>query len=460
MLKRILKFTGFMIMALIVWTQSQELFLAYFVFFSLLLLSGLYLLEDSKPHLFGAALAVIGVLYLVMLLQHPMPEMVLLGFVQALLVVFFILYRRHWESLIRMETQLCEAAHESLKALQQKHRSRLESLHHLEKQVAGLLDLFEIARDFNDCLSFEGTAAILKERAMPELPFKQMLLVLLANQETETATAVQRVLCVNERGVQDSQGSEILMPHDLQLMQTVKGTHKMFQGDGGELAFPIMMDGVLRAYLLVTGTLPDDLAKFEVLAATMALQVKKIYLYETVRELSIQDGLTNVFVRRHFMERLDEELKRSLKYELPLAVLMLDSDHFKRYNDAHGHLAGDAALKQVATLLRENLRRVDILGRYGGEEFVVVTPETRKTEASEVAERIRSNIARHNFQVYNDQTRVTVSIGVTLFPDDIPDSFPKSNIANLAAELIHRADQALYRAKEEGRNRVVFYKDL
>jgi diguanylate cyclase (GGDEF)-like protein len=395
-------------------------------------------------------------LYGIHFLRHPIPEMFILGLLQIGLAALFFIYRRHWESMIHGESGLATAANESLQALKQKHQSRLESLHHLEKQVAGLLDLFEIARDFNDCLSFEGIAAILKERVMPELTFRQMMLILLEKQGEETV--VQRVLAINERGVEDSPGDQILTSKELKMMQRAR-EQKMIQ-NSEELAFPITIENELRAYLLVSGSNPDDLAKFEVLAAYLALQVKKVRLYETVRELSIQDGLTGAFVRRYFVERLDEELRRSLKYELPLAVLMLDIDHFKRYNDAHGHLAGDATLKQVATLLRENLRRVDIVARYGGEEFVVVTPETRKAEANDVAERIRSNIARHNFKVYNDQTRVTVSVGVALFPDDIPDSFPKTDVASLAAELIQRADQALYRAKEEGRNRVVFYKDL
>lgn len=457
MLKRILKSAGFVLLAILIWGRGEDLFLTYFVFCSILLLFALYFLEENQPYLFAGALAVIAVLYFVETIKHPMPEMYGLFLFQSVLVIFFIGYRRSWISSIKTEAHLCTSTHESLQTLKHKHESRLESLHHLEKQVAGLLDLFEIARDFNDCLSFDGIAAILKEKVMPELSFQQMLLVLLEKREEESA--VQRVLSINEMGVQDSLGSELLTPKNFQSMQFAKETGKMYQVEK-ELAFPILVDGELGAYLLVSGSGTDDLAKFEVLAAYLALQVKKVRLYETVRELSIHDGLTGVFVRRHFEERLDEELKRSLKYDLPLAVLMLDIDLFKRYNDTQGHLAGDATLKQVAALLRENFRRVDIVARYGGEEFVVVLPETRRAEASEVAERIRSNIARHNFKVYNDQTRVTVSLGVALFPDDIPDTFPKTDFAALAAELIQRADQALYRAKDEGRNRVVFYKEL
>ncbi len=223
---------------------------------------------------------------------------------------------------------------------------------------------------------------------------------------------------------------------------------------GDSWLFPLMSDGKLTACLVVHGANKDDLAKFEVLSAFMTLHVKKVDLYETVKELAIRDGLTGVFVRRHFVERFEEELRRSDKYGLPLAVLMLDIDHFKRYNDEYGHLAGDATLKQVASLLRESLRQVDIVARYGGEEFVMVLPETRWEGAVEVAERIRSSIARHNFKIYSQGTRVTVSIGVSLYPSGKVHMAGK-NINETVETLIHAADKALYRAKEEGRNRVI-----
>ncbi|MBN1689200.1 MAG: GGDEF domain-containing protein, partial [Candidatus Omnitrophica bacterium] len=135
-------------------------------------------------------------------------------------------------------------------------------------------------------------------------------------------------------------------------------------------------------------------------------------------------------------------------------------DHFKRYNDEYGHLAGDTTLKQVADHLKGSLRRVDIIARYGGEEFMIVSPETRSEGALDVAERIRSGIARQNFKIYNQQTRVTVSIGVTLFPDDLRETMSSDEAAKVAFELIRHADRALYRAKEEGRNRVVMFRDL
>jgi diguanylate cyclase (GGDEF)-like protein len=224
--------------------------------------------------------------------------------------------------------------------------------------------------------------------------------------------------------------------------------------------FPIMEGDEISSVFAIHGIKEEDLARVEVLTAYLVLLIKKIKLYETVRELAIVDELTQVFVRHHFLERLEEELRRSIRFKLPLTVLMLDIDHFKRYNDDFGHLVGDATLTEVSDLLKRNLRRVDLVGRYGGEEFVVAMPETRVANAAEVAERIRSSIARHDFLVYNVKTKVTVSQGITVFGGEVAAQTEPINVKALAAELIREADEAMYRAKEEGRNRVCLHKDI
>lgn len=457
MLKRVLKFIGFVFLLVTVWVQSHELFLCFFVFFSMLPFAPIYFLEENNRGMFAGGIFLCGVFYVIFFIRYPSVEIFLIGIFNVAIVALLMWYRNTWSKIVAIENAQCERAHQNWRNLEAKHKSRLESLHHLEKQVAGLLDLFEIARDFNDTLSFEGIAAILSERVRPELQFEEMFLALVEKKETERQ--ISRILCINERGVQDNVDRESLSDSEIKALEKVTQSRVLFQEDN-RLTFPIIIDGEIGAYLLIAGIQQEDLAKFEVLAAYLALQIKKVRLYETVRELSIHDGLTGVYVRRHFVERFDEELKRSMKYNLPLAVLMLDIDQFKRYNDAYGHLAGDATLKQVAALLRQNLRRVDVVARYGGEEFVVVTPETRKSAVIEVAERIRSNIARHGFKIHNEQTRVTVSIGIALFPDDIPPAFPMEDTGAVAMELISRADRALYQAKEEGRNRIVFYQEF
>ena len=473
MFKRWLLILLLLSLAAVVAAESSELILSFYVLFPVMLLPlFLILLDETAPKIFFGALTFTGLFYLYHLYRHPHAEMGVLGAGLGIFIAAVLFYKRRWKDLLAKETSAARASREELEALKQKHGSRLESLHHLEKQVAGLLDLFEIARDFNDTLGYGPMAEILLRRVMPQIPFKRLILAL-SEKPHAGPLAVHRVFSVEDQNILESEGLKALSTDEIRWLETTAAQGKMLQ-ERESFTFPLMMEGRFAAGLIIEGAHEDDLAKFEVLAAYMTLQVKKIQLYETVRELSIHDGLTGVFVRRHFMERFEEELTRSLKHTRPLAVLMLDIDHFKRYNDSHGHLAGDATLKQVAQLLRENLRKVDRVGRYGGEEFVAVIPEAGRTEALEVAERIRSSIARTNFKVFNDQTKVTVSIGISLFPADAAGMLTgesqtavtestdlpgagDNKVPEIALELIRKADDALYQAKEEGRNQVAVH---
>jgi diguanylate cyclase (GGDEF)-like protein len=133
------------------------------------------------------------------------------------------------------------------------------------------------------------------------------------------------------------------------------------------------------------------------------------------------------------------------RYAQGLSLLMIDLDHFKRINDEHGHPTGDALLREFGRLLRDMLRAVDSVGRYGGEEFVVILPHTSADEARQTAERIRKRVEAHEFTAAGKPLRITVSAGVASYPSSAVDS-PES--------LIREADKALYRAKQGGRNRI------
>jgi len=161
---------------------------------------------------------------------------------------------------------------------------------------------------------------------------------------------------------------------------------------------------------------------------------------EELERLSVTDGLTGLYNRRRLMEAVNDEARRSQRLKHTFAVLMVDVDHFKKYNDSFGHLAGDGVLARVAAILREATREVDHVARYGGEEFLVMLPETGMPEALEIAERIRARIAEEVFP----GRRMTVSIGVAEFPlhGDSPE------------QVIAAADEALYEAKREGRDKV------
>ncbi|HLB36857.1 MAG TPA: diguanylate cyclase [Gemmatimonadales bacterium] len=164
---------------------------------------------------------------------------------------------------------------------------------------------------------------------------------------------------------------------------------------------------------------------------------------EELERLSRTDGLTGLPNRRHLMETLEKEARRATRNARPFTLLMIDVDHFKRYNDAYGHLAGDDVLKQLAGVLLGTVRTADYAARYGGEEFTVLLPETPLEGAVEVAERIRIRMAEIGFG--SNGATVTLSLGLGEFPSD--GATPEAVIA--------AADRALYRAKERGRNCVV-----
>jgi len=163
-------------------------------------------------------------------------------------------------------------------------------------------------------------------------------------------------------------------------------------------------------------------------------------------QLAITDGLTGLYNHRYFHERLGKEVERSNRTGLPLSLLMIDVDHFKRYNDLNGHPAGDGVLRRVAQLLTEGRRLNDAVARYGGEEFAVLLVDTPRDSAVQVAEQLRSRVAREPFDREEGQPlgRLTISVGVASFPAD----------AATEDELVAAADSALYRAKRHGRNRV------
>ena len=430
--------------------------LAYYAFFPLGFLAVFYFLDLKDWILAGLALACLASLYFWRGLGFYFQETLTLGGASLAAFIFLYFYRRSWVGLVKKQEELRERSKQELGDLKQKHHTRVESLLHLEKQVASLINLFEIARDFNECLNFKETSQILFKKVLPELSFERAELVLLTPDKTPPFIA--KAYTISQLGVEEKTAFDA---NAVELQWLEKGLHeKNFVSLEGLWLFPLVLEGEFNALFTVQGAAKEDLAKFEVLASQLALQVRKVRLYEMVRELSILDGLTGVFVRRHFLERFEEEIRRALKHHFTLSVLMLDIDHFKRYNDEFGHLVGDATLKEVSEILRGSVRNVDIVARYGGEEFAVVIPETREEGALEVAERIRSTVARHSFRVYDEQTKVTVSIGISVFPQDLSGQVTEVYDPGFLFELLQKADRALYRAKEEGRNRVVAHRSL
>jgi len=199
-------------------------------------------------------------------------------------------------------------------------------------------------------------------------------------------------------------------------------------------------------YVAVDGLSDTDKEKFGILTQQLLIGLRRAHLYQKVQEMAITDALTQVYCRRYFLERFSEELKRSRKNKLHLCFLMIDLDNFKQFNDRYGHLVGDAILRQVSKTICDMVRQIDFIGRYGGEELAIVLAETDKEQASFAAERIRQAIEALVIKAYDEELKVTVSIGVSAFPDN----------TDHMRDLIEMADQALYLAKETGKNKVCF----
>ena len=217
-----------------------------------------------------------------------------------------------------------------------------------------------------------------------------------------------------------------------------------YKDTGEYFLFTLLGQNELLGYLAIKGMSKYEEDYFMILAHQFALALRRVRLYQRIEHLSIVDTLTDVHTRRYILEQFEEEVKRAIVRKGSLSFLMIDVDLFKAFNDLYGHLVGDQILREIAKLIRDNVREIDIVGRYGGEEFCVVLPDTDRSGTQYVAERIRSAIEKSQIKAYDTAVKVTVSVGFTTFPED----------GQSGPELLEKADQALYLAKKSGRNTV------
>jgi diguanylate cyclase (GGDEF)-like protein len=193
---------------------------------------------------------------------------------------------------------------------------------------------------------------------------------------------------------------------------------------------------------------PEQIPVLAAVAGQMGMAIKNARLFQGVEELSITDGLTGLYLLRYFRQRLKEEFYRAERTHGQLSLMILDIDHFKRINDTYGHQAGDTILTTVAEKVLSNARKVDLTARYGGDEFVILLPDTSAEEALLLAERLHQAVSSEPVVLSNKSSvHLTVSIGVATYPTH----------AAKIDELIKRADEALYWIKSHGRNRIRLY---
>jgi diguanylate cyclase (GGDEF)-like protein len=188
----------------------------------------------------------------------------------------------------------------------------------------------------------------------------------------------------------------------------------------------------------------EDLKLAQSLAEPLTIAIRTGAMFEDSERLTITDDLTKLYNYRYLMQFLDAEVKRCLRYKKKVSLLFIDVDGFKRINDTFGHLVGSQALAETGQVLRRSLRETDVVGRYGGDEFVIVLPETPLSGAMVIAERIRKKVEDYEFVAQNVSVRLTVSLGVA--------NCPKHTLT--AEGLIKKADAAMYRAKELSKNSI------
>ena len=222
---------------------------------------------------------------------------------------------------------------------------------------------------------------------------------------------------------------------------------RLFKESASRLSIPMISFGQTLGVLTLHSSLPNafrenELQSLESVADICANSIQNAHYVERVKQLAYLDGLTGIFNRRFFELRIMEEIERARRYGTGMAVIMADIDGFKRLNDEFGHLLGDEVLRQVSSLFHQQLRKIDVVCRYGGEEFAILLTQTNAQQAILIAEKLRRSV--ENFQFPGVPRTVTISAGVAAFP-----AHGKSR-----DEMIRAADNGLYAAKQAGRNRV------
>ena len=217
----------------------------------------------------------------------------------------------------------------------------------------------------------------------------------------------------------------------------------LITGYGKDFQYEEAIEKGASEFILKPIKLQELVVRLKRVLRERALIAQRRHMEKRLRELTITDDLTKLYNMRHFYTQLQLEMDRALRYESSLSLLLMDVDRFKQYNDTYGHLEGDQILIKLGEVIRECLRKSDTAYRYGGDEFIVVLPETRANEAGKVAERIRALFpAACSYRVPDGSINTTLSAGIVEYHPDED-----------LSEFVKRADQAMYKAKKYGGNR-------
>lgn len=371
---------------------------------------------------------------------------------------------------LEAERQLVEAQKELQfkREIEEKNEIIEKTNKELEKRVEEINLIHEFSQKIVSTLDLEELYRVIDSFLGDKVGFHEFALLVCNDEENP-----QEVVIQTARGFADSskiRGMQFHAGEGLtgQVLQTgkycyipdtsqeprylyYKGEHRK---DGSFLSIPLLFKGKLVGILNFNrperdGFSAQDVRFLKTIAVEMAIALVNATLYSRTKELAVRDELTHLYNRRHFQALLNLEIKRADRFGQPVSLLMVDIDRFKRINDTYGHLGGDHRLREFAQLLISSLREVDMVARFGGEEFVIVLPNTSKRDARLVAEKLCFLTRQHLFSQDTAKPLLpfTISLGVASYPID----------GQTVESLIKVADLALYQAKENGRDRVVLY---
>ncbi len=330
-------------------------------------------------------------------------------------------------------------------------------LDRLRKRNDELEVIFETIRDLISTLSVHEVMERLLDRTLQHLNAEigsilvldpdSTLRIMLARGLPETVVEEARVKLGEGISGFVAQNNTSLLVTDIENDGRFQGRNRERYYTSSFLSAPLRLHGSVRGVINVNNKatrepfVDDDLELLEALAGHAAVALANAHRYEEALAQGKRDSLTGLANHGHFWSSLDLEIQRAQRYQREFSVVLLDVDHFKRYNDRFGHVAGDQLLVSLSTLISERCRATDLAARYGGEEFAILLPETRLDGAVTFAEKIRATI-EHQSHDPSGERGVTVSIGVAAYPTD----------GEAPADLVKAADAELYRAKSEGRN--------
>lgn len=361
------------------------------------------------------------------------------------------------QSLARLEALEVD---ENILAL--KVSKREKDINFAKKRFEGYAALKDITEDLSTTLNLDETVKLIAENAFNIIGRSDRVFLFLIDEEKQKLAPFY---CKQVKGMSQviSKRAEIFDSWILKQRKSliVEDLDNDFRfsaealNDPGDREFKSIIGVPLMSEMKVMGILrmdsrskaaytQDDLRLLDIISDLAAVSVENSQLYKKTNELAVTDGLTGFYVQRYFKERLGVELEKARQGGGKFSILMIDLDYFKRYNDKYGHAAGDLLLVKVAQTIKTLVGPGHIISRYGGEEFAVILFKAHKKSAIEVSEDIRKGIEGSAFRLRRDEVNITVSIGLSSFPED----------GDLPESLLKKADGNLYKAKQGGRNTV------